>query len=261
MTQYITSAQNPFVRHVKQLATSARYRAKQRETILDGIHLCDAYLRSGDAPLHVIVGSESLRNHEVSELLFRLDESTPVTEVPQSLYEKMSPLEQGVAILFVIALPEKVISPDISDDALLLDAVQDPGNVGTILRTAAAAGIKDIYLSSGSASAWSPKVLRAGMGAHFALSIHEGIDLHAVISHATVPVLATSLSATRTLYDVDLSKSVAWLFGNEGAGVSSELLDLCRDTAIIIPQERDVESLNVAASAAVCLFEMRRQRL
>lgn len=229
--------------------------------MLDGVHLCDAYLRAGGIPEQVIVGMDSLTNKEVSGLLFRVDESVPIIEMPESLYERISALEQGIAILFVINLPEKRIAATLSQDALILDRVQDPGNVGTMLRTAAAAGVKEVYLSEGSAQVWSPKVLRAGMGAHFNLDIYEGAELPVLIERATIPVVATSLEATRSLYDADLRTPHAWLFGNEGAGVSSELLKICEKDAIIIPQSDGVESLNVAAATAVCLFEQRRQRL
>ena len=260
MNPRITSAQNPYIKHVRQLASSSKYRQKHGQTVLDGIHLCDAYLRAGYVPERVFVGVESLTNPEVSALLFRLDESVSVIEVPTSLYERMSVLEQGVALLFVIAVPEKSDTPALDDDALLLDAVQDPGNVGTMLRTAAAAGVRTVYLSAGSASAWSPKVLRAGMGAHFTLTIHEGVALDSLVKNAKIPVVATSLEATRSLYDVNLTTPHAWLFGNEGAGVSLELLNICKKDAVIIPQTDGVESLNVAAATAVCLFEQRRQR-
>ena len=256
----ITSAQNPYVKHVRQLATSSKYRQKHGQTILDGVHLCDAYIRAGFMPERVFVGTESLTNPEVSALLFRLDESVSVIEVPSSLYERMSVLEQGVAVLFVVAIPTSPDAGELVNDALILDSVQDPGNVGTMLRTAAAAGVRRVYLSSGSAAAWSPKVLRAGMGAHFNLDIYENVDLSELIRGANIPVVATSLAATRSLYEADLSTPHAWIFGNEGTGVSPELLKLCEKDAVIIPQTDGVESLNVAAATAVCLFEQRRQR-
>ncbi len=261
MGAYITSAQNPHIQHIKQLATSSKQRQKSKQTILDGVHLADAYLRSGGTPEQVVVATESLTNPEVSEILFRLNDSLDIIEVPLSLFERVSSLEKGVALLFVIAQPAKEQQGELATDALLLDTVQDPGNVGAMLRTAAAAGVKDVYLSSGSASAWAPKVLRAGMGAHFTLTIHEGVDLQALISQASVPVVATSLEASHSLYEKDLTDPHAWLFGNEGAGVSGELLELCKDDAVIIPQSDGVESLNVAAATAVCLFEQRRQRI
>ena len=261
MIQYITSAKNPQIQHIKQLASTPKYRQEYQQTVLDGIHLCDAYLRAGGVPEQVIVGMGSMTNKEVTGLLFRIDESVPMIEMPDSLYERISTLEQGIAILFVIAIPEKRIAATLENDALILDTVQDPGNVGAMLRTAAAAGVKEIYLSAGSASAWAPKVLRAGMGAHFALDIYENVDLTSLVGNAKIPVVATSLTAKETLYEKDLSTPHAWLLGNEGAGVSEELLKLCEKDAIIIPQSDGVESLNVAAATAVCLFEQRRQRL
>ena len=146
MIQYITSAKNPQIQHIKQLVTTAKYRQKHRETVLDGVHLCDAFLRAGGIPEQVIVGMGSLTNKEVSELLFRVDESVPIIEVPESLYERMSSLEQGVAILFVIAMPEKRIAATLESDALILDRVQDPGNVGALARTLYALGGGGIIL-------------------------------------------------------------------------------------------------------------------
>lgn len=261
MTQYVTSAQNPQIKHIKQLASTPKYRQKHQQTVLDGVHLCDAFLRSGGVPMQVMVGMDSLKNKEVSGILFRLDLSIPVLEVPENLYERVSDLDQGVGVLFVISTPSSEEAPKLAGDALLLDSIQDPGNVGAMLRTAAAAGVADIYISSGSASVWSPKVLRAGMGAHFSLRIHDGVELAALIAKASVPVVATSLEATATLYEKDLSTPHAWLLGNEGAGVTPDLLELCKENTIIIPQATGVESLNVAAATAVCLFEQRRQRL
>ncbi|MFM7522726.1 MAG: TrmH family RNA methyltransferase, partial [Betaproteobacteria bacterium] len=144
--------------------------------------------------------------------------------------------------------------------ALLLDSVQDPGNLGTIMRTAAAAGIQQIFCSPGTASVWSPKVLRAGMGAHFVLEIHEDVNLAQLIKNAAVPVYAAQPDAANSIYSADLRSPSAWLFGHEGQGVSDELLALATQR-LSIPQSTQVESLNVAASVAICLFEQRRQKI
>jgi TrmH family RNA methyltransferase len=145
-------------------------------------------------------------------------------------------------------------------NAVVLDNLQDPGNLGSILRSAAGAGIKQVFCSAGSASAWSPKVLRAGMGAHFLLEIFEGVDLYAMLSHSSIPILATSSHTTTTIYQSDLNRPVAWLFGHEGQGVDPRLMALATDT-VTIPQKAEIESLNVAASAAICFFEQVRQQL
>jgi TrmH family RNA methyltransferase len=143
---------------------------------------------------------------------------------------------------------------------VLLDQLQDPGNLGSILRSAAAAGMTQVFCSSGTVLAWSPKVLRAGMGAHFVLDIVENADLPSLIATSPIPVLATSSHAQSSIYAADLSQPLAWLFGHEGQGVSQDLLDLAR-LRVAIPHLGQIESLNVAACAAVCLFEQMRQRL
>ena len=141
---------------------------------------------------------------------------------------------------------------------VLLEAIQDPGNLGAMLRTAAAAGVDAVYLSKGCAEVWSPKALRAGMGAQFALALHEHADL-TLIARELKSLIATSLDAQQSLYDLDLSGPVAFVFGNEGAGLSPALLDTATHQ-VKIPMPGKVESLNVAAAAAVCLFECVRQR-
>jgi TrmH family RNA methyltransferase len=175
-----------------------------------------------------------------------------------TLFSGLSQLEQGVEILFVIATPGNAESAPLTQSAVLLDNVQDPGNVGSILRSAAAAGVQRILCGPGTAFAWSGKVLRAGMGAHFALRIEEGVDLEAALQSAQVPVYATSSHADCRLYQLDLSGPAVWIFGHEGQGVAPGLLKLAT-RRVAIPHAGPVESLNVAASAAVCLFEHLRQ--
>ena len=146
------------------------------------------------------------------------------------------------------------------EDSIILDRIQDPGNLGTILRSAVGFGIKQIICSKGTVSAWSPKVLRAGMGAHFQLEIFENEDLKEIIENLKVPTFATSLKAQKTIYDEDFTVKNAWIFGNEGSGVSEEVLSKVKKR-VIIPQIGEIESLNVAMAATVCLSEQSRQRL
>jgi TrmH family RNA methyltransferase len=163
-----------------------------------------------------------------------------------------------VGVMFLIDTPEREVPDAMTVGAVLLDNVQDPGNVGSILRSAAAAGIKQVFCSGGTAFCWSPKVLRAAMGAHFVLDIFENVDLAALMASSSIPTLATSGYATTRLYDADLRKPVAWVFGHEGQGVADDLLSLATQT-VVIPHLGQVESLNVAACAAVCFFEQVRQ--
>lgn len=262
--QRITSAKNPFIKRTRQLVTSAKERRSSGLTLLDGVHLCDAYLRAGFEPVSVIVSDSAEKNPEVQDIIDRLDLRVEYISLPDSLFDSINVVEHGVGVAFVVQIPELSVNSDVEDlsvNALLLDGVQDPGNVGTLLRTAAAAGIKRAYFSPDTASAWSPKVLRAGMGAQFTIEIIEGVDLKHVVKNATIPVYATSLKAEQSIYEKDLTGESAWLFGAEGRGVSDELVDLCGKNTVIIPQAAGVESLNVAAAAAVCLFEQRRQQI
>lgn len=259
--QRITSAQNERIKQVRRLSTSAKARREQWQTLIEGIHVSEAYLAAGHQPECCLVSETALDNGEIARLLSRIPANLQVV-VPDSLFSSFSTVEHGVGIVLVVVPPPAAsVTPELNDDALLLDGVQDPGNMGTMLRTAVAAGIKQVYVSEGSTSAWSPKALRAGMGAHFALDIYEKSNLLKLIKTATIPVNTTSLTATQTLYDVDLVGPTAWVFGAEGQGVSSEVLEITQSKAVIIPQVTEVESLNVAAAAAICLFEQRRQRL
>ena len=260
----ITSRDNPLYKELKQLATRSQVRRKAGRTLLDGVHLCEAYLMHCGVPPLCVVGQSALTNPEVLTLVAQCDgggdsDRAQCIVLPDALYQALSQVEHGVDLMFVIDTPQLATPNVLTTSAVLLDNVQDPGNLGSILRSAAAAGITAVFCSPGTAFSWSPKVLRAGMGAHFLLQIAENSDLAELIRTATVPVLATSSHADRQLYDVDLTQPVAWLFGHEGQGVADDLLALATQR-IGIPQHAAMESLNVAASAAICLFEQVRQQ-
>lgn len=253
----ITSAHNPTIKRLRKLATSANFRSEVNQTILEGIHLAQSYLAAGSQPALCVVTTESLSNPELQAIIGSI--AGDIIEVPDSLFKSFSALQNGIGLLFVIPVTNHV-NPGLQTSALLIDTIQDPGNLGSMLRTAAAAGLQDVYVSASSADVWSPKTLRAGMGAHFALNIYESVDLRTLIEDSSVPVYATSLNAQKSLYECDLTGESAWIFGNEGKGVNPELVATCGDNTVIIPQNPKVESLNVAAATAVCLFEQRRQQ-
>jgi TrmH family RNA methyltransferase len=256
----ITSRDNPVFKELKLLASSSQARRKAGRTLLDGVHLCQTYLDQVGMPPLCIVGEGSLAQHEVSEIVQRCEAARVQCLVfPDPLYQTLSQVEHGVGLLFVVDTPQADMPARLTQSAVLLDNLQDPGNLGSILRSAAAAGIEYVFCSKGTAFAWSPKVLRAGMGAHFALRIFENVDLQTLIDAASIPVLATSSHAEHRVYDLDLSGPVAWLFGHEGQGVAEDLL-AAASRQVSIPHLGPVESLNVAASAAVCFFEQVRQK-
>lgn len=256
----ITSRDNPLYKELKLLATSSQARRKAGRTLLDGVHLCEVYLDQVGPPSLCVISESARQLQEVDALLASCDSRrVQCIMLPDALYHAVSQVENGVGVLFVVDTPIVEMPSRLDRSAVLLDNLQDPGNMGSILRSAAAAGIEQVFCSKGTVFAWSPKVLRAGMGAHFLLDIFENADLDALLDGAGVPVLATSSHASQRIFDVDLRRQVAWLFGHEGQGVSPELL--ARAThQVVIPHLGKVESLNVAASAAVCFFEQLRQK-
>ena len=158
----------------------------------------------------------------------------------------------------LLSQPQEVGATDVGEFSVLLDDVQDPGNVGTIMRTAVAAGVSNVYLSHGCADVWSPKVLRAAMGAHFQVRVSSDVDLLQLLERHAGKIVVTDLVARQSLYDVDLRGPVCMIFGNEGAGVSEPLKAVAGEK-VLIPMPGKIESLNVAAAAAICLFERVRQ--
>ncbi len=255
----ISSRDNPLYKELKHLATSSQARKKAGRTLLDGVHLCQSYLELRGAPQQCIVSEGALAHPEVADIVARCEEQRAhVTALPDALYNTVTQVEHGVGLMFLVDTPVKAIDRPLAVNAVLLDNLQDPGNVGSILRSAAAAGITEVYCSAGTAFCWSPKVLRAAMGAHFVLEIFENVDLAALIEAAGVTVLATSGYASTRLYEADLRRPVAWLFGHEGQGVADDLLALS-DQQVVVPHLGHIESLNVAACAAVCFFEQLRQ--
>lgn len=257
----ITSRDNPTLKKLHGVANSAKERRKHGLTLLDGPHLLTSAL-DADWPLQAIYLSESAREtSEIAGLLARLPVQLEPVLLPDTLFAHISPVDAPSGILAAVALPELVAPSAKADSLLVLDGVQDPGNLGTLLRTAAAAGLSEVLLSEGCTQAWSPRALRAGMGAHFQLRICERCDLLAALQGYPGQVLATALKPdSRLLYELPLTGPVAWLFGAEGQGLSPALLERA-DTRVLIPMADGVESLNVAAAAAICLFEQRRQIL
>jgi len=226
--------------------------------LLDGAHLLTAYLDAGMRPRHILLNAAAMNDGEIAGLLQRLTDA-PVTRLDDKLFAGLSELKSPSGIIALIDLPQSAGAIASSSFALFLEDIQDPGNLGSILRSAAAAGCDAVSLSQGCADVWSPKVLRAAMGGHFALRILERQDLPDVARSFSGTLLATRLQAGRSLYDCDLRGRIAFLIGNEGAGLSAGLLKLAAQQ-ISIPMYGKIESLNAAAAAAICLFEAVRLR-
>ncbi len=255
----ITSSQNLLFKELKQLSSKSAARRKAGRTLLEGVHATLMYLDNGLLPRSCITSEGSLSSSEVNQIILRCQANDiHVIVLDERLYRSISTLDSGVGLMFVIDVPVPSLKGPVATSSVLLDRLQDPGNLGTMLRSAAAAGIKQIYCSPGTTSAWSPKVLRAGQGAHFDLEIYENIDLLDLVKTSQVPVAVTSSHATDSIYQADLSRPLAWIFGSEGEGVRT---DLTRHAGLVvkIPHEQSIESLNVSIAAAICMFEHRRQ--
>jgi TrmH family RNA methyltransferase len=257
--QFVTSRQNPRLREAARLIASARDRRKARKCVLEGDHLVAVYSERHGAPDSLIVTDEALARPAVRLLAERHADRTLV--VTAKLLGELTVLPAGVGMLAVVpALAATSTAP--AEFCMLLEDVQDPGNVGSMLRSAAAAGVGQVLLSKHCAFAWSPKVLRAGQGAHFLVDIHEDADLVAWAAdyrRAGGEVVASVAAGGAVLHAARLTGRVAVIVGNEGSGLSRALAAEATQRATI-PMPGGMESLNAAAAAAVCLYECVRQR-
>ena len=252
----VQSRENPFFKCLKRLAESGRERRKTGQTLLDGVHLVEAYERAIGPVETLVVGEGALATGEIEAYVAGRE----LVLLSDALMRDLGLVDTPSGLLAVADMPSAGALPELTRDAVLLDGVQDPGNVGTLLRTAAAAGVGQVLLAPGCASAWSPKVLRAGQGAHFALTIHEEADLVGFMADYAGTTAVTCLDGSTSLYEAVWLSPVAWVFGSEGQGVRPELIAAAR-LRVRIPMPGAVESLNVAAAAAICLFEGVRRRL
>lgn len=263
MLEKITSANNPFIKEIRKLLSSSKARREANTYVAEGIHLVQSLISSQQKVTTYLCATSAMNNPEIRELQENLAHVRGIV-VPDSLFESISTVHASVGIIAVFSLESPLVDSilPLKETTLLLEDIQDPGNMGTILRTAAAVGVRHVVLSSGCASPWSPKALRAGMGAQFSLGIYEDSSLLEAVTNAVIPVLATSLASDSTsLYDLDLTQPVAWIFGNEGAGISVPLAKVASRRVLIPQVSSSVESLNVAAAATVCLYEQYRQTI
>jgi len=253
----IDSSANPRYKALRRLVESSRERARSGLSILDGAHLVAAYLDHAGQPEQVAVSRQGAQDPEIRALLAQMA-GTEAVVLGNAQFAALSSVVTPTGILAVVKTPRSQGRARDMEACVMLEALQDPGNLGSILRSCAAAGVGHVLLSRGSVHAWSPRVLRAGMGAHFALAIHEGADLREAARDFSGARVATRPGAPQSIFELDLKGRIALMLGNEGAGLSAELL-AAADRVVSIPMPGKAESLNIAAAAAVCLFERVRQ--
>jgi len=242
----ITSRDNPLLKRLRLLVQDSTAYRKQGQVWLEGDHLCRALLARGHRPATAVF-SETFWPQAPHDLR---DAADHIVTVPDALMAGISGLESPAGVGFVWDLP-KAAALQTGAAAVVLDRLQDAGNVGSILRSAAAMGFAQVLALKGTAALWSPKVLRAGMGAHFGLHLVEGLSVDD-LAGLSVPLLVTSSHQGDFLHQARLPWPCAWVLGHEGQGVSPALEALATQK-VRIAQPGGEESLNVAAAAAICL--------
>lgn len=244
--QLITARDNPLLKELRKLSQDSTAYRKTGRFWIEGDHLARAALQRGVVPA-VAVLAESAWPALGGE--FGAVAGKTVL-LPDALFDGISGLESPARLGLVLDLPiANAVQP--GQATVILDRVQDAGNVGSILRSAAAFGFRQVIALKGTAALWSPKVLRAGMGAHFALHLAEGVEPGG-LDRLDLPLLVTSSHQGELLHQARLPWPCAWVLGHEGQGVGPELMDRAT-VSVRIAQPGGEESLNVAAAAAICL--------
>ncbi len=244
--QFIHSRDNALLKDLRRLAQDSTAYRKQGRVWLEGDHLCRAALERGQQPSHAVFQASwyDAVGHQWQ------DAGGKVVVIEDGLFDTLSALESPGRMGFVLPLPAQP-ALDGATASVVLDGLQDAGNVGTILRSAGAFGFRQVLAMKGTAALWSPKVLRAGMGAHFGLQLIEGLE-PAALDALRVPLLATSSHQGDYLHRAQLPWPCAWVLGHEGQGVSAALAQRASQSVRIV-QPGGEESLNVGAAAAICL--------
>ncbi len=254
MPRQVTSAQNPLLQRVRRLTREALAYRKLGLVWVEGEHLCSALLAHGREPLTAIVSESAWAQERVQALASRAAE---VVCVPDTAFADLSGLPSPAGLGMLVGW-QATHAPLQALPTVVLDRIQDAGNAGSLLRSASALGFRQVIALKGTAGLWSPKVLRAGMGAQFGLVLHEGLEEDA-LCNLPVPLVSTSPHASTPLDASRLPWPCAWVFGHEGQGVCAGVRARCAHE-VRIPQPGGEESLNVAAAAAICLYESVRGR-
>ena len=258
----ITSSQNPKIQQVRGLLQRRKERKKSGLFAAEGVRLVEEGLKAGWKPLLTFF-SENISERGLN-IISRLEsEGDFVEEISQTLMDDLSDTETAQGILSVFS-SESTGFPQTADFLLILDNLRDPGNLGTILRSAAAAGVQGIILTPGTTDAFAPKVVRAGMGAHFYIPIRN-MDWDEIsrftkdTCNPPLKLFASNVYEGKCLWEENLRQPCALIIGSEAEGVSSETLQIT-DSSIHIPMPGKSESLNAATAASILIFEVIRQR-
>ncbi len=251
--KHIESRQNRYFQQLLRWRDHAPDRSGDGVVLLEGVHICSSWVDQGHSLIQWLINPDAMQQPEIQILVERA--AAEVITLSPARMRELSEHPHPTGLMALAKRPSPRPSPSLH--AVIIDRIQDPGNLGTLLRTSAAAGISQVFIEHGSTDPFSPRCLRAGMGAQASLVLHEHYEPEAWQPRQLV---ATCLSNSIPIYQADLRQPTAWVFGNEGQGVSPDWLRRA-DLRLHIPMQSGMDSLNVAAAAAVCLFEQRRQCL
>ncbi len=251
----ISSIQNPRVKLVASLQQRARTRRKEGKIVLEGTRLVRDACLSGEQPDFIFYDADTL---DTDFLTFLLSNDLPLIPVTPKVLQHVTETPDGQGVLGVFPMPQPQY-PEQLERILILDAIRDPGNMGTMLRTAAAAGVQAVILAPDCVDAYNPKTLRAGMGAHFRVPFIEmdWAEIASLCNDKTIYLAAGDGDLVYT--DVDWTDHWALIIGSEAHGATHAARSLAT-YSVRIPMAAETESLNAAAAAAVILFETQRQR-
>jgi TrmH family RNA methyltransferase len=257
---HVEARHNERFKRVAKLADSGKERRREKRIVLEGVHLIQAYAESfGSQDLELYVTVEALKKTEVGSLAQTLH-PRQVTVFSHALISELALVDNPSGIVAVAPTPSVTPVGDLHSSELwvVLEGVQDPGNMGSIFRTAAASGAGRVVLSRGCADPWSPKCLRGGMGAQFLIPLMTAVSIGEALNTFRGRILATVPRGGASVYGMDLRGNLALLFGGEGDGLSEDALGLALER-VSLPMRKGVESINLAAAVAACCFERTRQ--
>lgn len=261
--QFVSSKDNPLVQRIRALGSANTAYRDLQQLWLEGEHLCSAWRHRRQAACTWVQAASA---HETQRFAGLLRPGDKGVVMPDKLFDAVCGVPSSTGLGFLVPVPNGAPEhpaerPANRASLVVLDRLQDAGNVGSILRSAAALGCRAVWAVKGTAALWSPKVLRSAMGAHFALDLREGLEVDELLKlaqDASLSLVGTSSHAQQTLNAAVLPEPMAWVMGHEGQGVAERLLAACA-RQLRIPQPGGEESLNVAAACAVCLYESWRQ--
>ena len=260
--QKISSKDNNLIKHIKKLKEK-KYRDEYNEFIIEGIKMVKEAINENAKIKKIIFNESFIENNKIYEFQNKNMKEESFICVPDSIFKVLTEVDSPQGILAIIEKESEIDLSKFDDEILIaLDNLQDPGNLGTILRTADSAKIKKILVSKGTVDCYSSKVVRSTMGAIFRTKVIECGNLKKsleILKNKGYNIIVTSLDANKTIYDINYSKSII-VIGNEANGVSEEVKEIATNK-VIIPMLGKTESLNASVAAGIIIYEYVRQKI